>query len=319
MAAEPLPVVVADPAVLHPLDRLRGLIYRYVAWDGVLAAALFLACWFWVGLAVDYGLFALTGFDWVQDAPRWLRTAVLVGLSLALLVLLVRRVAFRLTRQFSYPSLALVLEKRFPAQLGDRLITAVELADVSGQESSGYSGDLLRQTIAEARERVAAVPVRDVFDWPRLRRKAGVVAGLFVVCGLAWLVVDTVAAGRFAPTAFANSAFDTTAVWAERNLLLLDTPWPRRAQLELVGFPGDDLRIGKDAPPPKVTVRAAEWVIADRSARDGWRQLRWGDLSALGVERPIQADDGEPVDQVAARTDASAILDRLMPWRQTRG
>lgn len=318
MPAEPL--LTADPAIRHPLDRLRGLIVRYVAWDGALAAGLFLAGWFWAGLAADYGLFAATGFDWVQDAPKWLRAVALVGLSLVLVVVLVRRVVFRLTKQFTYPALALVLEKRFPAQLGDRLITAVELADVADQERVGYSGDLLRQTIAEARERVATVPVREVFYWRALRRKAGVLAGLFVVCGLTWLVIDTVAHRQFAPGAFVNSAADTAAIWGERNLLLLDTPWPRRAHLELVGFPGDELRVGKDAPPPKVTVRAAEWVIADRSARDGWRQLRWGDLGRLGVDRPTTTiEEGQSVDQVADRPELAGVIDRLTglaanPW-----
>ena len=54
-------------------------------------------------------------------------------------------------REFSYPSLALVLEKRFPG-LGDRLITAVELADVRRAAAFGYSPELIQQTIAEARE-----------------------------------------------------------------------------------------------------------------------------------------------------------------------
>ena len=37
----------------------------------------------------------------------------------------------RFLREFNERTLALVLERRFPKLLGDRLITAVELADVS--------------------------------------------------------------------------------------------------------------------------------------------------------------------------------------------
>ena len=56
-------------------------------------------------------------------------------------------------------------------------------------------------------------------------------------------------------------------------MLLRNTPWPRRAHLEVVTFPDSgELRVGKDAPPPKVRVKAYRWVIADRSAVFGWRQ-----------------------------------------------
>src|SRR5947199_13406 len=198
------PKASADPRVLHPLDRLRGTIRRFVVLDGLLAAGLFVVVWFWLALAADYGLFRASGFDWVQDAPWALRALALVAAAAALAAVVVTRIAVRLTREFSYPSLALVLEKRFPGVLGDRLITAVELADV-----------------------------------------------------------------------------------AERDLLLRDTPWPRRAHLEVLDFPADGLRVGKDAPPPKVRVRAYEWVVADRSAKDGtqaigWRPLRWEEIASRG-------------------------------------
>ena len=122
-------VVQPEPTVLHPLDRLRGVIRRYVVVDGLLAAALFVLAWFWLGLAADYGLFRVSAFDWVLDTPKGLRVAALVVSALLLVALLVTRLAFMLTRELSYPALALVNEKRFPKVLGDRLITAVELAD----------------------------------------------------------------------------------------------------------------------------------------------------------------------------------------------
>ncbi len=271
--------VAPDPRIAHPLDQLRGYILRYVLLDGLLAAALFLIVWFWVGLALDFGLFKVSGFDWVQDAPWGLRAVALVVMVALLAAIVAMRVALRLAREFSYPSLALVLEKRYPQLLGDRLITAVELADVAGQARVGYSPQMIEQTIAEAREAVGRVPVREVFAWRRLWRKLLLVGVVVAALAAVWYGLAAAFGRVFSPGEFAWRSGDVVAILAERDLLLRDTPWPRRAHLELVDFPAEGLRVGKDAPPPKVRVRAYEWVTADRTARDGWRPLRWADLT----------------------------------------
>ena len=46
-----------SPAVLHPLDRVRGTIRRYIAIEGLAVFGLYLALWFWLGLLVDFGVF----------------------------------------------------------------------------------------------------------------------------------------------------------------------------------------------------------------------------------------------------------------------
>ena len=70
----------------------------------------------------------------------------------------------------------------------------------------------------------------------------------------------------------------TVRQWVERDLMLRDVAWPRRAFVQLVGVPANGLRIGRDAPPPKVTAAAYEWVWADRSVPGGWRPMRGSDL-----------------------------------------
>src|SRR5215207_755925 len=157
-----------DPQVYHPLDRLRGIIRKYVVIEGVLSAALFVSVWFTLGLVLDYGLFKTVGWDWVRDGAWWVRATTLalaLGLFAAILVF---RIARRVNKEFSYSALALVLERKFPKVLGDRLITAVEMADVEAMGRFGYSKDMIRATIAEARERVGKVPVNEVFNWGRL-------------------------------------------------------------------------------------------------------------------------------------------------------
>ena len=79
------------------------------------------------------------------------------------------KIVLRLAREFRDDALALVLERRFPKELGDRLITAVEMADPKLSEKYGYSQIMLDRTIREAAERVEKLPVHEVFNWARLR------------------------------------------------------------------------------------------------------------------------------------------------------
>jgi hypothetical protein len=326
------------PEVVHPLDSLRGTIRRYVVLEGLLTAALFVAGWFAVGLLLDFGVFKLFTWDWAQDAPVWVRGAALGVAGVLLLAILVKRIGFRLYRELSYPALALVLERRFPQQLGDRLITAVELADVPATARLGYSAEMVRQTIGEARERVKTVPVRQVFNWRRLWVLGGLTAAVLlgvVAAGYA----ASVAAGVTSAHRFGWKFAHTAGIFVERDVLLENTPWPRRAHLELVGYPDDGLKVARDAAPPRVRARAFRWVVADPTTRDGWRPMRWSELrqfipdkfsSEVGPTRPFvtfQVAEGVPtadslewlVDDVEARltslerkvADSRKVLDEL--------
>src|ERR1700730_10733862 len=100
-----------DRRVRHPLAALRGHIRRYVLLEGLAVAILYLAVCFWAGLAMDYGLFRLFAFDLI------LRVIMLCLFLGGLLALVVWKVLFRITREFSDSAVALVLEKRFPREL----------------------------------------------------------------------------------------------------------------------------------------------------------------------------------------------------------
>lgn len=277
-----------DPQVYHPLDRLRGIIRKYVVIEGALTALLFLSAWFCIGLALDYGLFKTLGWDWVRDGAKWVRGLALV-VALGLFAgILVFRIARRLNKEFSYPALALVLERKFPNVLGDRLITAVEMADVEAMGRFGYSKEMIRATIAEARERVGKVPVNEVFNWKRLWVLGFLAVGLFVGTIVFAFASHMIATRSVAPYRFAWKFAHVTGIFAERNLALMNTPWPRRAHLELVAFPASgELTVGRDAPPPRITARSYRWVVADRNAPDGWRPLVWSDLTDDFVGRRV--------------------------------
>jgi hypothetical protein len=321
-----------DPKIAHPLGRLRGIIRRYVTIEGVLALLLFLAAWFWLAMLIDYGVFKLFAFDWALDAPKALRVVALILAVGALLALLVTKIVMRLTRDFSDSSLALILEKRYPHILGDRLITAVQLADLDWAQRYGYSVEMIKKTIDDVRVKIDEVPVQQVFNWRRLWAQGGVflalTLGLFLLSG-----VVVCAATRTAPRQFWNEFTDVSAILTERDVLLQNTPWPRRAYIEVVNFPGDEMRIGRDVPSPKIRVAAYQWVYADSKAHAGWRPLTWGDLNKLlgqpPAELPLQpvrdarfAVDFGPFLYGAAHpfaaptlpADVSAVPDDLARW-----
>jgi hypothetical protein len=286
--AKPDRLAERDPQVYHPLDRLRAIVRRYVVIEGILSAILFVAMWFTLGLLLDYGLFKVSGWDWVQDGSRAIRA---LALSLALILfalLLVSRIVTRLTKEFSYASLALVLERRFPKILGDRLITAVEMADVEKMGKFGYSKEMLRATIAEARERVAKVPVSQVFNWKRLW-VMGFLAVALVLATVAFSYASYAAATKTADLyRFGWKFAHVTGIFLERNVLLQNTPWPRRAHIDLVAFPeSGELTVGRDAPPPKITARAYRWVVADPHQPSGWRPMEWDDVKPDLVGRSV--------------------------------
>jgi hypothetical protein len=269
-----------DPKIAHPLGRLRGIIRRYVTIEGLLSIALFVVAWFWIALILDFGVFKVFAFDWALEAPKALRGIALALAAAGLAAILVRKIVIRLTRDFSNSSLALILEKRFPNELGDRLITAVQLSDLEKARQYGYSTDMIQKTVSDVRERIDQIPVKTVFNWKRLWRMAGaflaLTVGLYVLTGIGYCAIK-----RQSPVAFYHDFGVVTGILAERDLGLQNTPWPRRAYLEVVDFPGDEMRIGRDAPSPKIRVAAYQWVIADSKAPVGWRPLTWADVPTV--------------------------------------
>lgn len=306
---EPAPRAKAPEHIRHPLQALRATIRKYVLLEGAALAVIFLAAWFWIGLALDWGLFAIFSVDWVLELQNldesksvafYVRLVLLLVMASCLAALAITKMVLRLTKEFSDAAVALVLERRFPRELGDRLITAVEMADPKLAAKYGFSAPMIEKTIHDAGERVASLPVGDVFDWSRLK-KTWLFAGLLTLGML--IVVCLLIIGIGAATGSGGSLgdfADVSAIWAERNVLLKDSYWPRRAYLEIIRFqdtpshPGE-MRLGRDEQRPDLVVRAVQWVVADRQSPDGWRALRWNDLPQF-VDRSL-------IDRVAIPND----------------
>jgi hypothetical protein len=305
------------------LARLRKYIHTYVSLEGAALVGLFLALWFWIGMLLDYGFFKAFTVDWVQELPWSFRLVVLLALVLAILAIVLVKIVTRLVVDFTDAAVAIVLERQFPGQLGDRLITAVELSDPALAAEHGYSADMVRQTIHEAAERVDQVPVKDVFDWKRLISRAvllGVLSlGVYLLAGAGFSAARAIT-GETPAMAGYGDLNEISTIWVERNVLLRNTIWPRRAYLEIVDFP-DPLRIPRESAPPTLRVRAWKYVIADAKADEGWRMLTWADLKHhyyLAAEVPDLPADwkgrdpaGLTVDEVELKLDAFPIRTSL--------
>ncbi|HZY85670.1 MAG TPA: hypothetical protein VFE78_12625, partial [Gemmataceae bacterium] len=342
----PRSLAASQAKVLSPLARLRKYIRTYVSLEGAAVLGLYLALWFWVGLFLDYGFFKLFTWDWVQILPWGFRAGVLVLLVAGLLAAVATKVVTRLFKEFRDPALALVLERRFPKLLGDRLITAVELSDPDKAATYGYSAAMVRQTIHEAAERVDQLPLKEVFDWKRLYRRGLLLALLsvvaYLVAGAGFCAAEYFRAGRTGLGGFTDFN-EVAGIWFERNVLLEDTIWPRKAHLELVGFPtSGEVRIGQGSTPPPLRVRALKYVIAGaptagavdryrswlqtkgesgdgleekvgafkRKPAEGWRAVTWFDLTPklLGAEVPAVA---LPAEWDARSREAGLTLDEV--------
>jgi hypothetical protein len=250
---------------------------------------LYLAGWVFVGFLAMWGL-----------APALIGLLVFCLLAGPAVAVVVKRLLY----DFRDRALALVLERRFPDILGDRLITAVELSNPREASKLGYSPAMVEETIHEAAARVEQLPLKEVFDWRRLWVLGIVVAALiiggYVVAGSTFVAADAISGGSGSGPGGFHRYHDVAAIWGERNLLLENTIWPRRAHLEFVGVFGEDdeQKMGRDTTPPTVRVRALKWVKADRTAPEGWRSLYWKDLKDV-LEGPVP--DIEPPAEWAQR------------------
>jgi hypothetical protein len=337
----------AHQRVRSPLERLRRFIRAYVSLEGAAVMALYLTLWFWIGLVLDYGVFRLFHFDWVQETTWGARCGVFVVLLSGLLAAVAMTVVTRLFREFRDAALALVLERRYPQILGDRLITAVELSDPRKSADIGYSPAMVQETIHEAAQRVEQLKIKEVFDWNRLTRR-GILIGILALGG--YLVAGGLfcAANAMQDRGFTSAGFtqfhDVAGIWFERNVLLHNVIWPRQAHLQYLEAPpfNGEFRIGRGDRGPTIRVRALKYVIAGPPSKkaveayrawlssraaggdeqsqlveqfrqkpaEGWRALSWFDLTPELLGTPVP-DVALPAEWKIRDLSAGLTLDEI--------
>src|SRR5262249_44748968 len=79
---------------------------------------------------------------------------------------------------------------------------------------------------------------------------------------------------------------ETATIWFERNVLLDNERWPKRALIQPLRFPaGGEMKVGKGTPAVELHALAVEYAVADRDVADRWRALTLADLRTkdLGI------------------------------------
>ncbi|MHC4938252.1 MAG: hypothetical protein ACYTHK_04720 [Planctomycetota bacterium] len=175
------------------------------------------------------------------------RVVVLIGMLAALAWTAYRYIVRRLSGVPGEDPLAIAVERRFP-ELGDRLISALQLARESDPERYGMSPQLVDDAIAEAIEPASKVRFSEILATARIGRHA-----LLGVLALALL------------TGAAIASPENASIWFKRNVLLGSVRWPQKTYLEIdpERFPGRVARIvrGEDI---VVTARSVGEIHPDR-------------------------------------------------------
>jgi hypothetical protein len=242
------------------LSALRRRVTLWFLVDGLCLVMLVLLLIIAVDLLVDR--------QFSMDRPQ--RIVVLGLAAIAMATVVYRRLLRPLMSRPSDDALCLMVERRH-RELGEGLISAVQLSREQEWERLGMSPGLVATTIRHGVE--AAKPL-DFGEVLRGRRFVinSILAGLLLlaVAGVAWGVKRT----------------ETMSIWFDRNVLLSDRPWPQDYYLSFVGAEDGVLHIPRaEAWPVAVNVRLArdevlppeEVFLEVRGAVDHSERMERGD------------------------------------------
>lgn len=225
-------------AVQWPIERVRSALRLWSLADGLALVIMGIVGLFWGSFALDY---------LVEPGLRF-RCLLLVLLVASLLFLIGRYFVSRLRAPIADRSIALLMERTFP-ELGDRLVTAVELE----KQSAGYSPALLQSTVREAESALARLPIGKVLRRDRVCRKLGV----------ALLLMATVGGAALATPALMST-------WLERVIQLGNVRYPRRTLVRVLGFDGLGAKVARGRDFELLAEADATMVIPDKMQVRYW-------------------------------------------------
>jgi hypothetical protein len=192
-----------------------------------------IAAWFWVdGLSrvlwLARGLAAADlALDWLFRMDRAQRGVMLVLMLAVIGYVAWRRLVRPLSATPSDDALALQVEAA-NKELGQGLISALQLSRIEDAEARGMSPVLVRQTVEHGARAAEGLDFSRILDGREFRLSA-------VLLALALVLIGGVAYG-------AAATEGPLAIWFNRNILLGDARWPQKTYL-LIERVGDDGRV----------------------------------------------------------------------------
>ncbi len=241
-----------------------------------------------LGIAAAVFVFVSYGLDRMLELERPFRIAVAAVFGLVALRLAARRIVTPLRTALDDDEMALAIERVEPG-LHQGLISAVQFdRDLLQPKSGGAHGEstaLMREVVADIEARVGRVQAIRALDARRVLRYVGL------------LIV-----GFGAVATWIGMAPAEAALWARRNLLFADQPWPRNTFLQFLDVPADGvIRIAERE---DLTLRVdAQGVVPER------------------LELEVRFSSGEtadrPMDRVGER-EFSARLESVLEDAEVR-
>lgn len=208
--------------------RLRALRTQIAAWfwvDGLVRVL-------WMALALCAADLALDWFFRLDRPQRMVMLALMLGIVAWRIY---RRLVRPLSAAMSDDALTLQVE-RANKELGQSLISALQLARMDDPESRGMSPTLVAQTVRHGTLAAERVNFSGVLDGREFRLNAVLLAIALVL---------------FGALGYGIAATQPLAIWFDRNVLLGDATWPQKTYLVVE-------RVGKDG--RVVFPRGEDWT-----------------------------------------------------------
>ena len=249
--------VTAPRRALSTLTALRHRLKRAFVADGVVTLLQAALIAFAASFLADYFL----RLPW---GVRSLLLLVGIGFGAAAII---RRIMKPLALELPDDEMAVLIERSHP-ELGQGLLTAIELTRIGSETSRYVSTQLLDSVVKDAEQKIAQARLDRVFDLRRLFRKSVALFLMAVVCGF-----------------IIGQQPGLAGVWLRRNLFLSNAAWPKLTQLELT-VPSES---------PAVVAMGDDLPVAVRVVRGTASMVVVQSVSEQGVER---------IDSMAESTDA---------------
>lgn len=202
-------------SVRNLLKRLRGQVRRRVLVDGLLLAALSVLLVFWFGALIDYAPVTIGA----NETPRWMRIGLLALMAIGVAWATVWRLGRRMFARLSDRSLALLIERHFPA-LNSELVTVVELSDKPAEAVSNPQAyrAMLSRVHESVSQRVPGLDLRGLLNWKPV-----------------WMLAAATVALAALTIGVALAKPDWFRLWSSRLFALSDQRWPRLVRLRAEG------------------------------------------------------------------------------------
>jgi len=147
---------------------------------------------------------------------------------------------------------------------------------------------MILKTVDDVSHQVDRIPIREVFNWDRVKWQYGLLVALSVVLFFGAMAGDFIAHRSTNPVHFATgNGIGRASGSSETSGLgypLAAAGVPGAGRFPGLGRPADRPR----RPSPRIRARALKWVTVDPAVPGGWRALTWADLTPkLLGDRPV--------------------------------